>query len=54
MADNYEGTKITNIPNFAPLGDLKNVRVMVVTPDDQFLLPMSALIAHIKSEINKG
>lgn len=50
---NYEGTKINDISTVPPELDLEDASVLVVTRNNQFLLPMADLITYLKTQINE-
>lgn len=52
MAGEYEGTKITEITSTINPANLDGAKVLIVTTDNQLLVPMSVLIDYIKVKVN--
>lgn len=52
MASEYEGTKITDIPTVLNPSIMDGAKVLIVTADNQHLVPMSVLVDYLKGKIN--
>lgn len=53
MASEYEGTKITDIATAQDIGALDGAKVLIVTDNNQFLLPVDKLVDYIKAKVNE-
>ena len=53
MANEYEGTKITEITTAQDTGTLNGAKVLIVTENNQFLLPVDKLVDYIKAKVNE-
>lgn len=50
----YEGKKLQEIHELPPEVDIRNSKVLVVTEDNQYLVPMATLVNRIKELIQAG
>lgn len=50
--NNYEGTKITDVTTLPNLTTLDTARVLIVTDDNQYTVPMSEFVDYLKDKIN--
>lgn len=53
MASEYEGTKITDITTSQDTSALDGAKVLIVTDNNQFLMPVSKLVEYIKVKVNE-
>lgn len=53
MASEYEGTKITDITTALDTSVLDGAKVLIVTDNNQFLIPVSKLVEYIKVKVNE-
>ncbi len=53
MASEYEGTKITDITTVQDVNVLDGANVLIVTDNDQFLMPVAKLVEYIKVKVNE-
>lgn len=52
MASEYEGTKITDITTALNPSTLEGAKILIVTGDNQHLVPMSVFLDYLKGKLN--
>lgn len=52
MANEYEGTKIIDLTTIENTVNLDGAKVLIVTSDNQLLVPMALLVEYLKIKIN--